>query len=95
MDQDTDGETFDAVISCEFLPEIISTETKRFIHECHRLLKPRGVNVHFFISPVPRNIRQKLLILADSNPTWTDTPPKEWFSPKPNLVINESKGAGF
>jgi cyclopropane fatty-acyl-phospholipid synthase-like methyltransferase len=90
-----DDETYDAVISCEFLPEITSTETKRFIHECHRLLKSRGVSVHSFLSPVPRNIRQKLLITADSNPMWTNTPPKEWFSPKPDLVTKELRRSGF
>ena len=90
-----DDETYDAVISCEFLPEIDSAETKQFIRECYRLLKPRGVTVHSFLSPVPRNIRQRLLITADSNPMWTKTPPKEWFSPKPKLVIKELKRSGF
>ena len=88
-------ETYDVVVSCEFLPEISSAETKQFLHECYRLLKPRGVSLHSFLSPVPRNIGQKLLITADSNPTWTNTPPKEWFSPKPNLVIKELRKSGF
>jgi cyclopropane fatty-acyl-phospholipid synthase-like methyltransferase len=90
-----DDETYDAVISCEFLPEIGSAETKQFIHECYRLLKPRGVSVHSFLSPVPRNIRQKLLITADSNPMWTNTPPKKWFSPKPDLVIKQLRKSGL
>jgi cyclopropane fatty-acyl-phospholipid synthase-like methyltransferase len=87
-------QTYDAVISCEFLPEITTAETKRFIRECHRLLKSRGVSVHSFLSPVPRNIGQKLLIIADSNPKWTNTPPKEWFSPKPDLIIKEFRRSG-
>jgi cyclopropane fatty-acyl-phospholipid synthase-like methyltransferase len=88
-------QTYDAVISCEFLPEITSAETKRFIRECYRLLKRGGVSVHSFLSPVPRNIGQKLLITADSNPRWTNTPPKEWFSPKPDLIIKEFRKSGF
>jgi len=90
-----DDETYEAVISCEFLPEVNSAETKQFIRECYRLLKPRGVTIHSFLSPIPRNIRQKLLIIADSNPVWTNTPPKEWFSPKPKLVIKELRRSGF
>jgi cyclopropane fatty-acyl-phospholipid synthase-like methyltransferase len=90
-----DEETYDAVVSCEFLPEITSAETRQFIRECYRLLKPRGVSVHSFLSPVPTNMRQKLLIIADSNPKWTNTPPREWFSPKPDLVIKEFRKSGF
>jgi len=88
-------EAYDAIISCEFLPEIDSAETKQFICECYRLLKPRGVTVHSFLSPIPRNIRQKLLIIADSNPMWTKAPPKEWFSPAPKHVIKELNESGF
>jgi cyclopropane fatty-acyl-phospholipid synthase-like methyltransferase len=88
-------ETYDAVISSEFLPEIDSAGTRQFIPECYRLLRPKGVVVHSFLSPVPRNIRQKLLITADSNSAWTNTPPKEWFSPKPELVIRELRESGF
>jgi 2-polyprenyl-3-methyl-5-hydroxy-6-metoxy-1,4-benzoquinol methylase len=88
-------ETYDAVISSEFLPEVDSAETRRFTRECYRLLRPRGVAVHSFLSPIPRNIRQKLLIIADSNPVWTKTPPKEWFSPKPDLVIRELRESSF
>jgi cyclopropane fatty-acyl-phospholipid synthase-like methyltransferase len=88
-------ETYDAVISSEFLPEIDSAETRQFIPQCHRLLRPKGVVVHSFLSPIPRNIRQKLLITADSNPAWTNTPPKEWFSPKPKLVMKELRESGF
>jgi ubiquinone/menaquinone biosynthesis C-methylase UbiE len=88
-------ETYDAVISSEFLPEIDSAETRHLMQECYRLLKPGGVTVHSFLSPVPRNSRQRLLIIADSNPVWTKTPPKEWFSPKPELVIRELRKSGF
>jgi 2-polyprenyl-3-methyl-5-hydroxy-6-metoxy-1,4-benzoquinol methylase len=87
--------TYDAVISSEFLPEIDSAGTRQFVRECYRLLRPKGIVVHSFLSPVPRNIRQKLLITADSNPAWTNTPPKEWFSPKPELVIRELRESGF
>jgi hypothetical protein len=44
---------------------------------------------------IARNPRQKLLIEADSNPVWTYTPPKEWFSPKPELVTRELRKSGF
>jgi cyclopropane fatty-acyl-phospholipid synthase-like methyltransferase len=88
-------DTYEAVISSEFIPEIDSYETRRFIQECYRVVKPKGVTVHSFLSPIPRNFRQKLLITADSNPLWTRTPPKEWFSPKPGLVIKELRKSGF
>jgi cyclopropane fatty-acyl-phospholipid synthase-like methyltransferase len=90
-----DYETYDAIISSEFVPEITSGETRAFIRECYRVLKPTGKAIHSFLSPVPRNHAQKLLIEADSNPAWTRTPPKEWFSPKPALVITELRRAGF
>jgi cyclopropane fatty-acyl-phospholipid synthase-like methyltransferase len=87
--------TYEAVVSSEFIPEIDSDETHRFIQECYRVLKPKGVTIHSFLSPIPRNLGQKLLITADSNPLWTRTPPKEWFSPNPKLVIKELREAGF
>lgn len=90
-----DYETYDAIISSEFLPEITSAELTAFIPECYRILKPTGKAIHSFLSPIPRNYAQKLLIEADSNPTWTSTPPKEWFSPKPQLVIKELRKTGF
>ena len=88
-------ETYDAVISSEFLPEIDSAEVRHFMQACYRLLKPRGVTVHSFLSPIPRNSRQRLMIVADSNPVWTRTPPKGWFSPRPQLVIKELRDSGF
>ena len=88
-------DTYDAVVSSEFLPELDSEGTHRFIGGCYRVLKPRTVTIHAFLSPTPRNPRQGLLIRADSNPLWTNTPPKEWFSPKPALVVRELKKFGF
>lgn len=88
-------ETYEGVISSEFIPEIDSDETSRFIRECYRILKPEGVTIHAFLSPIPKNFRQRLLITADSNPLWTNTPPREWFSPKPELVISELRKSGF
>jgi cyclopropane fatty-acyl-phospholipid synthase-like methyltransferase len=88
-------DVYDAVISSEFLPEIDSNDTRKFIRECYRILKSDGMTLHSFLSPTPRNLRQRLLITADSNPLWTNTPPKEWFSPKPELVIAELRKAGF
>jgi ubiquinone/menaquinone biosynthesis C-methylase UbiE len=93
--KEQDDETYDAIISCEFLPEITSADIGAFIRECYRVLKPTGKAVHSFLSPIPRNYAQKLLIEADSNPAWTRTPPKERFSPKPELVIKELRTAGF
>jgi cyclopropane fatty-acyl-phospholipid synthase-like methyltransferase len=86
---------YDGVISCEFLPEITMRGMRRFIQECHRVLKPGGVTVHCFWSPTPRNSRQRLVITADTDPSWTRTPPEEWFSPKPILVTSELREAGF
>lgn len=90
-----DIETYDGVISREFLPEIDSAETSQFMQECYRVLKPRGVTAHSFLSPIPRNSRQKLLIEADSNPVWTYTPLKDWVSPKPELATRELRRSGF
>jgi cyclopropane fatty-acyl-phospholipid synthase-like methyltransferase len=86
---------YDGVISCEFLPEITRIGVARFFPECFRVLKPGGVAIHCFWSPTPRNSRQRLVIIADSDPTWTHTPPEEWFSPKPSLVMRELRRAGF
>jgi cyclopropane fatty-acyl-phospholipid synthase-like methyltransferase len=83
------------VISSEFLPEIDSYELSMFLSECYRVLRPGGITIHSFLSPTPRNPRQKLLIDADTNPSWTKTPPKEWFSPKPALVLSELRRVGF
>lgn len=84
-----------AVISSEFLPEIDSYELPMFLSECYRVLRHGGLTIHSFLSPTPRNSRQRLLIEADTNPIWTKTPPKEWFSPKPALVLSELKRVGF
>ena len=86
---------YSALISSEFLPEIDSYELKMFLPECYRVIRRGGSTIHSFLSPMPRNPRQKLLIEADTDPRWTETPPKEWFSPKPALVISTLKQAGF
>ena len=83
------------VISSEFLPEIDSYELSMFLSECYRILRPGGLTAHSFLSPIGRNPRQRLMIEADSNPKWTRTPPKEWFSPKPALVLSELRRVGF
>src|SRR5713101_4545474 len=83
------------VISSEFLPEIDSYELSMFLSECFRVVRPGGLTVHSFLSPTPRNNRQRLLIEADTNPIWTKTPPKEWFSPKPAFVRSLLKRMGF
>src|SRR5712692_9743732 len=83
------------VISSEFLPEIDSYELSMFLSECYRVVRPGGLTVHSFLSPTPRNNRQRLLIEADTNPIWTKTPPKEWFSPKPTHVVSKLMRAGF
>jgi ubiquinone/menaquinone biosynthesis C-methylase UbiE len=89
------SESYDAVISSEFLSEIDVAETHRFIRECYRILKTGGMTIHSDLSPIPRNPRQKLLIKADSNPRWTCTTPNIWFSPNPNLVTAELRRSGF
>jgi len=90
-----DDETYNAIISSEFLPETDSVEVRHLMQACYRLLKPGGVTMHSFLSPIARNSRQRLMITADSNPVWTRTPPKEWFSPRPELVIKEFRESGF
>ena len=90
-----ENDTYEGIISSEFIPELNSDETRQFIQECYRILKPEGVTIHSFLSPIPRNFRQRLLITADSNSLWTRTPPREWFSPKPELIARELRKAGF
>jgi len=50
---------YEAVISSEFLPELSTYELEAFFSECHRVLKPGGVTIHSFLSPRPRNSRQR------------------------------------
>lgn len=89
------SDKYTGVISSEFLPEIDSYELAMFLSECYRVLRPGGLTVHSFLSPTPGNSRQRLLIEADTDPTWTKTPPKEWFSPKPTLLTSKLMRAGF
>jgi cyclopropane fatty-acyl-phospholipid synthase-like methyltransferase len=85
----------DGVISSEFLPEITSKRMARFFDQCYLVTKPGGITVHSFLSPEPRNARQKRLIEADSNPKWTKIPPLEWFSPSQGIVLDYLRSAGF
>lgn len=89
------SDSYAGVVSSEFLPEIDSYGLSMFLPECFRLLRHGGVTVHSFLSPTPRNSRQKLLIEADTNPRWTKTPPKEWFSPRLDQVVSTLKRAEF
>ncbi len=89
------GESYDVVISSEFLSEIDGAETHRFIRKCYRILNTGGMTIHSGLSPIPRNPRQELLIKADSSPRWTRTTPNVWFSPNPNLVMAELRRSGF
>ena len=89
------SDKYAGVISSEFLPEIDSYELSMFLSECHRVARSGGLTVHAFLSAVARNRRQRLMIEADSDPRWTKTPPKEWFSPKPALVLSELRRVGF
>lgn len=89
------SDKYSAIISSEFLPEISSYELKMFLPQCYRVLRRGGSTIHSFLSPTPRNPRQRLLMQADADPRWTKTPPKEWFSPKPTLVISALKRMGF
>ena len=86
---------YDAIISSEFLPEIDSKSMRGFFVESYRVLKAGGTTIHSFLSPKPRNGRQRRLIEADSDPRWTKTPPTEWFSPPPSLVLDYLRLAGF
>ncbi len=86
---------YDAIISSEFLPEIDSKSMRGFFVESYRVLKSGGTTIHSFLSPKPRNARQRRLIEADSDPRWTKTPPTEWFSPPPRLVLEYLRLAGF
>ena len=89
------SDRYTVVISSEFLPDIDSYELSMFLPECYRVLRPGGLTIHSFLSPTPRNAPQRLLIEADTNPLWTRTPPKEWFSPKPTLLASKLVRTGF
>ncbi len=89
------GSKYDGIISSEFLPEIDSQGMRGFFAECYRVVKPGGFMVHSFLSPQPRNVRQKRLIEADSDSRWTKTPPIEWFSPPREMALEYLKLAGF
>jgi hypothetical protein len=89
------NQRYDALVSNEFLSELDFNEMKGFLSDCYRILKQDGITIQSFLSPEARNPRQKLLIEADSNPRWTKFPPKEWFSPPPELVVSQLKTAGF
>jgi len=86
---------FEAVVSSEFLGEIDSNEMTRFFVECYRVLRPGGITIQSFLSPIPRNSRQRLVIEANVNPRWTVFPPKEWLSPPSGLVREQLEKAGF
>jgi cyclopropane fatty-acyl-phospholipid synthase-like methyltransferase len=86
---------YEAVISSEFLPELSSYEVEALFSDCYRVLKPGGVTIHSFLSPKPRNPRQKLVVDADSDSRWSRFPPKEWFSPPPRLMVAQLRKAGF
>ncbi len=89
------GSTYNIIVSSEFLCELDSKGMQHVFGECHRVLKPGGVTIHSFLSPIPRNDSQRLLIEADSDPKWTRHPPLDWFSPPPDLVLEQMKAAGF
>ena len=89
------SDKYAGVISSEFLPEIDSYELSMFLSECYRVVRNGGLTVHSFLSPTPRNSRQRLLIEADTDPAWTKTPPKEWFSPQPTFVASKLMRTGF
>src|SRR5205809_7487377 len=86
---------YDAIVSSEFLPEIDSKSMRGFFAESYRVLRAGGTTIHSFLSPKPRNARQRRIIEADSDPRWTKTPPTEWFSPPPRLVLEYLRLAGF
>jgi SAM-dependent methyltransferase len=86
---------FQVVLSNEFLPELDSSRMRAFFGLCYRVLAPGGVTVHTYLSPDPRNLRQELVIEADSDPRWTRHPPREWFSPPADLAVRELRVAGF
>ncbi len=84
-----------AVVSCEFLSELTSAEMTGFFEACSRVLAVGGVTTHLFLAPVPRNASQRLTIDADTDPRWTRHPPREWFSPTPELVAASLTQCGF
>lgn len=93
--RDLDPASQQAIISSELLPELDSPHMKALFKQCHRVLEPGGISVHCFLSPKPRNLGQHLVIEADSNPQWTRSPPREWFSPPPSVAVKAMREAGF
>lgn len=86
---------FNAVISSEFLPEVTARELSAFFHACFRAIEAGGTTAHVFLSPVARNVAQRLTIEADSDPRWTPHLPREWFSPSPSVALSSLAKAGF
>ena len=86
---------YDAIVSSEFLPELDSASMRDFFVNCYRVIKYGGRTIHSFLSPEARNVRQRRLIEADSDPRWSKTPPVEWFSPDPKRVVEFLKTARF
>ncbi len=84
-----------AVISCEFLSELTSAEMTGFFEACARVLAVGGVTAHLFLAPAPRNASQRLTIEADTDPRWTRHPPRQWFSPTPEMVAASLTQCGF
>ncbi len=87
--------TCDAAISNEFLGELDVAEAGEVLAECHRILRPGGATVHGFLSPLPRNEGQRLVIESNVDLRWTKTPPKAWLSPPPEFVVAQLERAGF
>jgi len=86
---------FQGIVSSEFLPELPVGALLGVFRACFRLLELGGSTVHIFLSPIPRNEQQRLVIEADSDPRWTRRPPKGWFSPPPSLACSLLRSAGF
>lgn len=90
-----ESEKHSGIVSSEFLPDINSIAVRQLFSECYRILQLGGITIHSFLSPKGKNSRQRLSIVADSDPKWSRYPPEEWFSPPPSLVVRELRRTGF
>ncbi len=86
---------FDLVVSSEFLPELDAGQMADFFRGCYKLLRKGGTTAHLFLSPNPRNERQRLVVEADSDPRWSSRSSRKWFSPPPRQAADGLAEAGF
>ena len=88
------NQSFDLIISHEFICDLDKPSLLKAFKEFYRLLKPNGIMIHCYISPIPENISEDIMTKADS--IGTDSPSKgelhAWWSADEILPIIKESG---